>query len=345
MKYTKAKLVSALALNSPIEKKLEEELQAKINEVNALLRAKEDPSVAQVEADTKADELAPYSMWCDTLRYLISECEELKTETLTDEQARIALTRVREYTCWTSKQNNETKFFEKKGTQTPIDLIGMFTKLGVDLSEFKKYFPSLTLSVALYANARLSKGEADNSKIIANYKGDEEVRKNLMNGADLSSRNSICKAIDNCVNAFMPSAGFKAFKSDAEVFYLASTSISKKDLTDVRAGAAKKVLATFLNFAHKLLVNNGTVIYNVKYKSSNIKAKEYDMLVVEPEKAKVEETEPKPEETAEKSAAPAEKPKRERKPKPEKAAAKQSKEPAAKTGKGKSGKSKTEAAA
>ena len=339
MNYNKERLVKALALNSPATEKLEKELQEKIDAVNAFIREDKTPTAASlVELGAKVTELEPFSMWCDTLRCLINYCDKEQVTELTDEQARIALTRARKFTKWSYKVNNTTKYYEKKGGQENIDLISMFDRLGVDISEFKKYFPSLTLSIALLANSRLSdKEKADPSAIIANYKGDEEVRKNLMNGADLSSRNSICKAIDACINAFIPSAGYKSFKRDAEALYISGTAVSRKDFTEIKSGISKKVLATFLDYVSKLLNTSGRVIYNVKYKSAKIEPKEYDMLI---------EEEVKPEETAEKSAAPEqEKPKRERKPKPEKAAAKQSKEPAAKTGKGKSGKSKTEAAA
>ena len=314
MKYTKEGLVSALALNKPVAEKLEKELQEKVAALNKLIRAEEKTAEAKVDVGLVVSQLAPVSMWCSTLEILIDECKKLTEQSkkevneLTDEQARIALTRARKYTAWDASEDHNTKLYVIKGKQTPIDLIGMFAKLDVSIDEFKKFFPSLTLSLALLANARLRKSDkVDNSStIIANYKGDEVVRKNLLNGADPASRSTICKAIDNCMNAYMPSAKFKAFKADAEVFYLAATKISRKDMKDIKGGVGKQALNAFLNYAHEQLVGNGTVIYNVKYRTTEIKANEYDMLI-EPE-IKAEEPEAK-----------LEKPKRERKPKPEKA--------------------------
>lgn len=278
MKYNKTTLKKALSVNAPVAEQVEAELQTAIDTANVFIRQGGVPTGEALDAiSKKVSELAPFSQWVTVLESLVNVCETEGVEELTDEQVRITLTKIRKYTKWKTKVNKTTKYIEKTSTQEKIDLIGMFDKLDVDISEFKKYFPSLTLAIALTANARMQDG-TEPEKLIANYKGDEEVRKMLVDGADFTSRNSKCKIIEACVNAYMPSSEFKAFKRDAEFFYLAGTQLSRKEDLTIKSGITDKLLEAFFDYTRELLLKNGVVRYNVQYKSKKITAKEYEML-------------------------------------------------------------------
>lgn len=309
MKYNLEGLISVLTLNQSAMDKEYKTLQSEVDKANAFVRA--DKPVKNEEALKESQKsIRKYAEKCAALELLVNKCKELKTADLTDEQAKRALCKARQYSTWVAKQNKETGCFALTGRQTDYDITAILADLGIDTG-FKSDIGLLAVCLALRVAEKIE--DKDKDRIVNSFKMNDKVREKINAGADLSSKRSAVLAVQDVLNAFLPEANYKAVNKDWEWFMLGSTALDKKTLGGIKVANTKTVEKMVYDYVCLLERNGGTAQYKATYKA---------------EKEEVPApTEPKSEEP--KVESPAAEPVKEES-KPEEKAAKPAKEPKAK---------------
>ena len=288
-------LLSALNLNQNAMDKEMETFKKEIAKANEYVSA--DKAVKNEDTLKEcAKSLRKYAEKCAYLELLANTCQKLKVKELSEEQVKRTLCKARQYTTWVAKTIKETGKFELAGRQVDYDVSGILAELGIDTG-FKADIGLLAVCLALRTAEKLE--DKDKDKIVNSYRLNDKVREKIAAGADLSSKRQATLAIQDVLNAFLPSVGYKAVNKDWEWFLLGGTSLDKKTLGGIKVADVKTVEKMVYDYVSLLERNNGIAQFTTTYKT---------------------------EKAAEAPAAPAEKPE-------EKVAAKAEKKPAAKPAK------------
>lgn len=283
-----------IGLNEASEKKLQNNLNEVVDKLNDFLGKNEIPAPEVMEdLDKAVKALRPTVQWLSALREVVKYAEAKKLKAVSDEDITIALTKARKYTAYIVKVNKNTDRYEKVTKAAKYDMLGMLEKFDVNLGSFKQKMSVILCSIALLADRRITKGKGKAS-IIANYRGDADIKKAITEAKEIGSLSFLKDAVQNAVNAYIPSSKFTAAEPDAEFFYAISTKLDKKKICGVSAGLAKEAYEGFFDYASELLNKDGKVRYNIAYKYTELEAKEY--VTAEDEDEKSEPIEPKSEE-------------------------------------------------
>ena len=345
MKYTKERLTKALELNRPVKAEYEAKLEALIAEANKSLADGKLPKNEDKLKEAKGN-LLDICEWVSALELLHTECDTQKQTLLADEQVKRALCKARSFTTYAAKMNQTTKRYVKDSVSADYNIPAILTRLGIDMDDLNATLGALTLAVAMTA---ASDTGADTKDILPYFTQDENVKKKLDAGADFTSKRTMCRVIQDAVNAFLPEAQFKAINHDANFFILAGTKLDKRTRCGIQTGKREEIKKIFFDYVNNLLIHDGVAAYTVTYKPGKDRVREYASIVDTPE---IEEPEAPAAEPA--AAKPVEEPKSEAsaaepvaaKPEPKsKRGSKKSETAAAKEPKSKRGSKKSEEAA
>ena len=360
MKYTKSTIGAALALNLSAKNDAEKKLREEIDKANTKIRASK--SFDEEALKKRVKEMNAASEWYECLDLMSRTFDTENAEELTDEQVKTALCKARHYTSYVAKQNKETKCFSVDDKAFDYDVTDLLGKLEVS-TEYKSEIGLFNLFIALRVDERLGNNNAE--EIVRTFKTDDKVKAKIKAGADLSSNRQATLAIQDCINAFLPSCNYHAKNADWEYFVLGVTALNKKELGSIKILPRRTLEKMFYDYICLQIRTGGLAKYKIDYKVSAPKAGEpAPEETPKPEEPKSEETpqieEPKSEAPATEPAAepaaakPAEEPKHEApaaepvsaKPEPKsKRGSKKSETAAAKEPKSKRGSKKSEEAA
>ena len=329
---TAKEIKAALATNQTAMAAAEKEVQVQIDAANKLVS--DNKLVTDTKIKDALKKYRPYKQLVEALD-LLTKAAEKKGSDLTEEEIKVALCKARKFPSLQVKQDKNNHKFVKSFPNVDYDISAILKWLDIETGfkyDIALLAITLTYRVCKLLDVKNPEECFETSAMKDAFRSrmqDEKVKEKITAGAKLDSQSQAEKAFQDVINKFLPSVNYKATKTDGAWFLLGATSLNKKELGSIKVAPYKTIESMVYDAISLKLKNNGIAQYSVTFKT---KGKDSEKSV--------------PEETAEKSAAPEEKaePKQE-KPKSEKAAAKQSKEPAAKTGKGGRGKSKTKAAA
>ena len=283
-----------IGLNETSEKKLQNDLNEVVDKLNDFIGKNEIPAPEVMEdLDKAVKALRPTVQWLSALREVVKYAEAKNLKAVSDEDITIALTKARKYTAYVVKTNKTTDRYEKVTKAAKYDMLGMLEKLDVNLGSFKQKMSVILCSIALLADRRITKGKGK-AAIIANYRGDADIKKAITEAKEIGSLSFLKDAVQNAVNAYIPSSKFTAAEPDAEFFYAISTKLDKKKICGVSAGLAKEAYEGFFDYASELLNKDGKVRYNIAYKYTELEAKEY--VTAEDEDENSESAKPQSEE-------------------------------------------------
>ena len=310
MKYTKSTIGAALALNLSAKNDAEKKLREEIDKANTKIGASK--SFDEETLKKRVKEMNTASEWYECLDLMSRTFDTENTEELTDEQVKTALCKARHYTSYTAKQNKETKCFSVGDKAFDYDVTDLLGKLEVS-TEYKSEIGLFNLFIALRVDERLGNNNAE--EIVRTFKTDDKVKAKIKAGADLSSNRQATLAIQDCINAFLPSCNYHAKNADWEYFVLGVTALNKKELGSIKILPRRTLEKMFYDYICLQIRTGGLAKYKIDYKVSAPKAGE----------PAPEET-PKPEEPKSEEAPQIEEPKSEA-PAAEPVAAKSAEEP------------------
>ena len=302
MKYTKERLSKALELNRPVKAEYEAKLEALISEANKDLSEKKLPKNEDKIKEVKG-QLLDICEWVSALELLYSECETQNQTLLADEQVKRTLCKARSFTTYAAKMKQDTKRYVKDSVSADYDIPAILARLGIDMDDLNATLGALTLAVAMTA---ASDTGADTKDILPYFTTDENVKKKLDAGADFTSKRTMCRVIQDAINAFLPQAEFKAINKDANFFILAGTKLDKRTRCGIQTGKRGEIKKIFFDYVNNLLIHDGVAAYTVTYKPGKDKAREYENIIEAPE---VEEPKSEAPATEPVAAKPAEEPK------------------------------------
>lgn len=256
-------LQSALVLNQKAMEKEVEAFKKEIAKANEYVSA--DKAVKNEDILKEcAKSLRKYAEKCAYLELLAETCKKFKTAELSEEQVKRALCKARQYTTWVAKQIKETGKFELAGRQVDYDVSGILAELDIDTG-FKADIGLLAVCLALRTAEKLE--DKDKDKIVNSYRLNDKVREKIAAGADLSSKRQATLAIQDVLNAFLPSVGYKAVNKDWEWFLLGGTSLDKKTLGGIKVADVKTVEKMVYDYVSLLERNNGIAQFTTTYKT------------------------------------------------------------------------------
>ena len=298
--FTLERMKAAYETNKAALDVVEKNLDKEVSKLNAAVKAKTLPDEDPMKKVLK--ELHTYKQWTEALDLLIKAAEK-KGSDLTEDEIKIALCKARTFPdvkVRPDKKEGSTGEYKKSFPNVDYDISGVLKKLEIDVNF--KYDITLLAVTLTYGVSKLLK-EKDVESCLTTYAvkemfhdrlRDEKVQKKIKDGADLGSHRCAEKALQDVINAFLPSVKYKATEKDSAWFLLGSTSLDKKTVGTIKVAPYKVIEKMVFDCIHLKLINGGIAEYKVTYKE--YKEKETKEL---PEDKKPEEPkseEPKPEE-------------------------------------------------